>query len=110
MSSRLGGWQRIGIVLSALWILAVAAYAVFELASGPDSAMLLIQMVVSKTGEPITVLDGNAYRDLVPVEPKLLVGRLLIALFVPVVTAWVLAYACAWAVRWVIAGFRRNGT
>jgi len=108
MSARLGGWQRIGVILSVLWALLVSAYAAFEYVSGPDSAMLLIEMVVSKTGEPTTILENNAYRDLVPVQSKLLISRFVIALLAPVALAWVLAYLCIWAVRWIVAGFRGN--
>jgi hypothetical protein len=102
----LSGWQRIGIILSVLWALLVSGYAAFEYISGPDSAMLLIEMVVSKTGDPITILENNAYRDLVPVQAQLRTAWFLTALLTPIAAAWLLAYVCIGAVRWVVAGFR----
>ena len=104
---RLGGWHRIGVVLSLLWTIAVCGYATFEYAVGPDSAMLFIEMVTSKTGEPISVLKGNAFADLVPVEPRLLWSRFAGALLSPVVAGWVLAYLLVFAIRWIVAGFKR---
>ena len=105
---RLGGWQRIGVALSLLWVIVVCAYAAFEYSVGPDSAMVFIEMITSKTREPISVLKGNAFADLVPVEPQLIWPRLVAVTFGPVVAAWVLVYLSVITVRWIVAGFKRK--
>ena len=110
MTRRLNGWQRIGVVLSALWILIVSGYAIFELMQGPNSAMLFVQMVVSKTQEPVSALAGNQFRDLVPVEAQLRYGRLIIVVIMPVAVGWVLASGLVWTIRWIAGGFRSNDT
>ena len=104
---RLGGWQRIGVVLSLLWVVLVCAYAVFEYAAGPDSAMVFIEMVVSKTREPAAVLKGNAFADLVPVEPQILWSRLASVVLSPVIAGWLVVYLLVFAVRWIVTGFKR---
>jgi hypothetical protein len=100
--NRIGGWTRLGIVLTLLWMLAVFAELWIELKQGPFSLGLLTETVVAKTGEPISVLDGNRFRDLVPVDQALKVERILSALLIPVLSMWL--FGLAWA--WVRAGFR----
>jgi hypothetical protein len=110
MTMRLGGWKRLGILASMLWAILVVAYALFELKHGPNSAMLLINMIVTKTGEPQSVLAGNSFASLVPVEARLVPSRFAIALLVPPVAIWVLLSLCFWLFKWVATGFKSSGT
>ena len=103
---KLNGWNRIGIILSVLWMLSVIGYTAIEFQLGPESNMLLVDMVVTKTGEPIKVLEGNPFRDLVPVEPNLKLMTFFLALFIPVVVIWILSYLIVWSTKWVKAGFK----
>ena len=109
MKLRLGGWQRLGIVLTVLWFIAVAGYASYELRSGPFSPSLVTETVVTKTGEPVAVLSNNPFRDLVPVETHLLVGRFALILAAPFL-AWLLIGVTARTFKWVATGFRVGGT
>ena len=109
MRLRLGGWQRLGIVLTILWIVAVASYALYELRVGPFGPSLLTETVVAKTGEPVAVLSGNEFRDLVPVETRLISGRLTLLLSAPFFV-WLLVGLIARTFKWVAAGFRVGGT
>jgi hypothetical protein len=95
--AKMGGWMRLGVVLTLLWTLAVLIELRIEFTG------LLADTVVTKTGEPASVLKGNRFADLVPVDQKLNVRKFLSVLLVPVLSMWVLGLA--WA--WVRAGFRR---
>ena len=91
-----------------MWVIVVCAYAAFEYSVGPDSAMVFIEMITSKTHEPISVLKGNEFAGFVPVEPRLIWPRLVAATIGPVVAAWVLVYLSVITVRWIVAGFKRK--
>lgn len=104
------GWQRIGIVMSILWVIITSGYAMYELAwlSHPSS-LLLTEVVVAKTGEPVSALKDNPFGNLVPVEHRLAIGRFAEAAFLPILVAWALSYLCRWVVRWIAAGFKHSG-
>ena len=107
MKPRLGGWQRLGLVVALLWALAVTAYAIDELQSGPFSRELLTEWVVSKTQAPVATLPGTTLK-VVPVEPRLLKGRFVAAIFVPPIALWMLGALVVWAFKWIAAGFRSS--
>jgi hypothetical protein len=90
----LGGWSRLGIVLTLLWALIVAVELLAEYHFGPFSLGLLTDMV--KTGEP----DNLGW---VPVDQAINVQRLSLILLAPIVSMW--AIGLAWA--WVREGFRK---
>jgi len=107
---RLNGWQRIGVVLSLIYAVVVCGYAAYEYAERGAETQILIQVtpdkapIVDKRG---SVLDYIEFRS---GEPSLLWGRLLAAVTVPLLIAWAIAYFCVFTVRWVVAGFKKNGT
>jgi hypothetical protein len=98
----LGGWTRLGIVLTVLWTLVVLIELWIEFKQGPFGLGLLTDTV--ETGEPISSLG---FRDSIPVDQVLNVGKFSSVLLIPVLSMWVLGLA--WA--WVRAGFNlaRNG-
>lgn len=100
----LGGWQRIGVIVSVTWLVLVVAYAIHEVRLGPFSPGILTTVVESG---PAVLQDGH---KLTPVELQILWGRLAAAALGPVLAAWAACYGSAWLWRWVIAGFNRHGT
>jgi hypothetical protein len=102
VARNLGGWTRLGIVLTLLWALVVALELWAEYRFGPWSLGLLTDTVVVKTGEAASALEGNAFRDLVPVDQAVNVQRLSLILLAPIASMW--AIGLAWA--WVREGFR----
>ena len=102
MGIKLNGWQRLGIVLSVIWIAYVGAEYWTELNQGPFGHGWLTDTIVTKTGEPISVLNGNEFKDLVPVDQVVNIKRLLQALLVPIILLWALGFLWAWVLR----GFR----
>jgi hypothetical protein len=92
----LGGWTRLGIVLTVLWTLVVLIELWIEFKQGPFGLGLLTD---TETGEPISSLGENQFRD---VDQVLNVGKFSSVLLIPVLSMWVLGLA--WA--WVRAGFQ----
>ena len=101
----LRGSQRIGIVLSVLWALTVASYAGYELSLDKNSPRFVTELVIAKTGEPISAMRDNPFSDLIPVKAGILIGRLSLALVIPIAIGWTIG----WVIAWVRAGFTRHG-
>jgi hypothetical protein len=93
---RLGGWQRLGIVISTVWTLSILGLVYFEKKEGPFSHSIVTDTVVAKTGEPASVLNGNSFKDLVPVETVLNYERFLALLFGPMAIIWLSGYCYGW--------------
>ena len=90
---KLNGWQRIGLVVSALWALFIvvlsfeffARHGLFD-----PFDPLLLDHVSSFLGAP----------------PRFLV--LLVALIVPIAGGWLFFYAVVKIIKWIMAGFNVN--
>lgn len=98
-SFRLGGWQRIGILVSVVWALVVIFYALYETKLGLSSRMLLIEMVASKTPDSIGLIWSF---------PRIVPSHFILACFGPIFAGWALFYLGAWAIRWVRFGFKSD--
>jgi hypothetical protein len=103
---KLNGWQRLGIVLSVLWLTIMGIECWVELVQGTHSTGWLTDTIIVKTGEPIAVMKDNAFRDLVPVEQVVNRQRFLLAFIVPVISLWALGFSWAWVLR----GFRESAS
>jgi hypothetical protein len=97
------GLLRLWALASVLWFFAVGGVCWMELRAGPFSDGWVTDVVVSKTREPVSTLKDNNFRDLVPVDQVMNLGRLLSALLVPPIGVFLLCYAFLWVFR----GFRR---
>jgi hypothetical protein len=93
---RLGGWSRLGIVLTLFWGLVVAFELWNDFRLGPFSLLLLTDM--RETG-PVA-LEPKGW---VPVDQFINVQKLSLTLLVPIISMLVLGFA--WA--WVREGFRK---
>jgi hypothetical protein len=85
---KLGGWIRLGIVLSLLWVV-ISGWAAYECYVG------------APFGEFVT--DSGRFT---PVTSSLDTGVFLKILLIPLVATWIVVAVIVLAVRWVIAGFR----
>ena len=97
-------WRRLGIALSVLWLVAIGGFAAYEVLAEPPAPGHFVELVIQKTGEPVSTLKGNAFADLVPVEHRLKWRPFGIALLVPVAALWLVG-SLLW---WVLAGFSRE--
>lgn len=102
---KINGWQRIGVVASALW--AVGA-AIYERGGQVRAATAFHQSALNNclpefTGACIDMAHAN-YRDLLSLNFGYVSNIVFIAIG-PVLAGWVLAYLLVKIVRWVKAGF-----
>lgn len=116
----MNGWQRIGVVLSILWVITTLSYAIYERYAGDDSAKLLVEIVIidAKTGasRPLPPPhDPPTWDDIRPVnpqerlEPRLPIWRLGTVIIAPLMLGWALVYLCLFVFRWIAAGFGNAG-
>lgn len=96
---KLDGWARIGIVISATWMLLTLCAASFELfvTRAPFGEFMFINFITS----------GPAIEGFTPVEPELMLGRTVTLMFAPVAAFWVCCLSGLATYRWVRAGFQR---
>lgn len=121
MHIRINGWQRIGVILSLLWIIFICGYGGYEYVQGPNGTHYFVEII--KVDTPPT--PANSYEKSLSGERKILsfeefagpppvrtfmFGRLIITIIAPLTFAWAIAYLCVIAVQWIAAGFKKNGT
>ena len=102
MQVRLNGWNRLGIVISVLWLACVGAEYYVEKSEGPFGRGWLTETIITKTGEPASVLKDNEFRDLVPADQFANLNRILLVSLVPIAALCIFGFL--WS--WVRAGFR----
>ena len=89
MIKQLNGWQRIGVIVSVLWVLRIAVSAVSFVRPhiyDPDSLSFL---------ESVSCLLGG--------PPHVVV--IFVAAVIPIAGGWLLIYAVIKTVKWVAGGF-----
>lgn len=104
---RLNMWQRLGIVLSVLWVLGAGAYQWRKTArAGSEYALASVHLCerLAKPGAP-----ANCWDEWMP-SYKLITEyvwwEMAARAFIPLILAWLFAYLTLWTVRWVLAGRR----
>ena len=96
------GWIRLGIVLSAVWLLTICAIAAYEyfIAPPPDAHWFVSYVPGTKPNpeppSPYVIWD----------VPSLKGGTFFQVLLLPLVVGWSVIPLIAWAVSWVRSGFR----
>jgi hypothetical protein len=92
---KLNGWQRLGILLSIFWMLAVGIECWVELRQGPFSAGWVTDTVESKAIPPRQ--QNNV--TLTPVEQVVNIARFLVALIAPPIAFWAIGFSAVWVRR-----------
>jgi hypothetical protein len=109
MQMTLSGWQRIGIVISVIWVMSISGVTTFEMLKGaPFGEFVFVDLAPDSSRQATTLVDPydgktHTYR---PVRPVIKLGYTLTTAFVPILTGWLLVYLIAWTVRWVRKGFQ----
>ena len=107
MSIKLGGWQRIGIVLSAIWLLLgfyLGNDRVIRQADWVGKSYLRCIERPNSDGDKCNETFDREYAQ--AISFRWYEG--LIVAVVPVLPAWPAAYGLARLVRWIKAGFERS--
>ena len=104
---RLNGWQRIGLVLSALWGLFVTVFFALEYAGGGgifDTRPHFINTLL--VDDPLDPSFLDSFSLFLGRPPKFVM--VLVTVVLPIVGGWLLAYMVVWTLKWVMAGFKER--
>ena len=102
-------------MLSLAWMLAVGGYGALEYVQDGEPTYYFVDSVkvhlppakdLDRPGRILTDEEFLGHRA----ERHFRVDRLVAALLAPVVLFWAFSYVCIFVVRWVAAGFKKNGT
>lgn len=93
---KIGGWTRLGIVVSVLWIALALMTACYEFfMNAPFGEFMFVRFI--DNGPPIGRFN--------PVRAELDMGRLTLISLAPIAVFWFSGFVTWRAFRWVKAGF-----
>jgi hypothetical protein len=113
---RLNGWQRIGIILSVIWIIGggflIHGTVKDELQRDADWQWGVVAKLSSPDQLAVKAGDYSKMSDSGRLMVKASIGSEVntwtaVWIFVPLLLAWLLVYALVGLVQWVRAGFRQ---
>lgn len=127
MKSSLTGWQRLGILLSVLWVIGILLFTVQQFLSVRASLanpfpeylefkdyyfvgyfqIQIKEMLPARTVS--RVLRENPYLSFL-FEPRIKVFNVSLLILAPILVGWVFIYGLFSAVTWVRQGFDRSST
>jgi hypothetical protein len=121
---RLNGWQRIGVVLTSLWLLFAALTIAFaytdnasDFVSVSDGTPAVCSGASDPSGHTITLEEayggcapGKEISPAIPSSKHLRLAPAGALLLLPPLFGWLLVYVAVAAVRWVARGFHGDAT
>jgi hypothetical protein len=125
---RLNGWQRIGVVLSVLWLVFVFGLGVcgyldlpralgpfVRIAQPPDAPISAPRTAARHENRTHAAIAGTIipYSDVSPIQSlnptyEFNFPGVLLAAFIPLVLGWTIAIVLVKTIRWIHEGFTRN--
>lgn len=105
--ARLSGWNRLGIVTSAIWtlgILACSGDAGMSEANYASTKLNACLLAAPRNTDPCWNTFHTDYSQGMN-EHWITVAMYV---FMPIISAWVFVYAARFIIRWIWAGFRRK--
>ena len=123
---RLNGWQRIGIVISMVWLLTAFGMYFYELKNYPSGLANYIPNIAhSHIYVWVEDLEGTRifrdqfkpenidkdFADLInrtySLEPAFSISGLLMFTLIPVVLGWLITYLVFYTFSWIKCGFQK---
>src|ERR1022692_1713992 len=113
---QLGGWQRVGIVLSVVWVFGgTISYHVYEVAALDSRSMSSFKLCYeAKTqganydGAAALKICGQRSDETRAIDFKAIWADDLVVALVPMPLGWLFAYIGVLVFRWVKRGFAHN--
>ena len=107
MPRRLGGWARVGIVLSFVWTLGVLLWAIHEVGAASHLIDALYSKCISLPNSELRSCDAMATG--LRADARLNVsGRALWLAVVVIPATWLLVYGVVALCRWAREGFQHS--
>jgi hypothetical protein len=107
---RLGGWQRIGIVASLIWVIGAGFYQHQSDVDEAASEALSVQQRCT-IAYANAAAEGKCGQVALAMQDLYMTKDLKNVVFVallPILPVWLLAYGVSGIFRWIRAGFRPN--
>ena len=105
---RLNGWQRIGVVLTALWLVGFGApYLLSSLRDADRSASNALRLCLDYSDKYEDC--SSRYEETIGDYQRVELATWAIVVLAPVPLAWLLAFGGVWTTRWVRRGFQQSG-
>ena len=111
---KMNGWQRLGIVISAVWLL-IGTFAYFhEISNHPSWLKGLPQLAYqwvqdnefTQKAHQNARLEGKDFsNNYIFLKPTFSASGLLSFIFAPIIVSWVVVYLLIFIIRWVKNGF-----
>ena len=108
---KLNGWERLGVVVSVIWLLAVIAVACLERwGDTPFQRFYFVEFSPDNTQQPTTEVEPTTGQTftLKPVKVNISVASILQTALPPLLIFWPLVYTIIWVARWIKRGFSDN--
>ena len=110
---RLNGWQRIGVVLSVIWLIG-GGMLTYQIVLGAGGTCTVDHTTLSEADQ--LALNARDYQKMITAGlltvrracDEEIYFRSLVYTVIPLVVAWLLVYGLVWLVRWVAAGFKQD--
>jgi hypothetical protein len=138
MFNRLNGWERIGVVITALWLIYVLFLGAIGISGGKPFGKTLpgseeTTIIAAKCSKPwpekkpgetismeeamgqcapgaIEISPVTSNKQIFPDKHEFFYGAFFAAVFLPPLFFWFLAYTSVRVVKWVAKGFRGKAT
>ena len=106
---KLNGWQRIGVILSILWVLGAAMH---ERNGQVDSAVQMAQWDREDCNKSLVIVEcvkslDDKFHGYLSLNSNRLLNIVAIALM-PVLLCWLFAWLAIVVYRWIRVGFQRS--
>lgn len=106
---KLNLWQRIGVVLSIVWLFGAGGYIFIERGQRADRVTERIRTECKRVPENISEYSSsfNCVQSKIVAYNKIIEDRIMEAIklaILPIPVAWLVAYIILWTVRWVWRG------
>jgi hypothetical protein len=107
---KLGGWTRLGIVVSVLWLCAVVALVAMQLNTAtPSNTGSLVRFVHGSTPDPdVHFINGQPVHGIVWDIAAVNYPVAFAVLFIPLAFLWLGIPLLLFTYRWVCRGFRSD--
>lgn len=103
----MNGWQRIGVVVSVLWVLSILGVAFYQYESEPRyETKFILPQTATRNPDGSLIFGGLLTRP--PVSWDYKYEAVAVWMLAPTIIFWILSYTILFCFRWVRDGFTKE--